>query len=41
MAIGKRPSTTPKTINLESPEVQNFINSGVVNPAPQKKNRQQ
>lgn len=37
MAIGKRPSTTPKTINLESPEVQNFINSGVVNPAPEKK----
>lgn len=36
MAIGKRPSTTPKTINLESPEVQNFINSGVVNPSPQK-----
>lgn len=28
MAIGKKPSLTPKAVNLETPEVQNFINSG-------------
>jgi hypothetical protein len=29
MAIGKRPTQTPKVINLETPEVENFVNNGL------------
>lgn len=33
MAIGKKPTKTPTAINLESPEVENFINGGMNVPA--------
>lgn len=37
MAIGKKPSLNKvKEINLDSPEVQNFINSGVIGTAAEK-----
>ena len=37
MAIGKKPSLNKvKEINLDSPEVQNFINSGVIVTAAEK-----